>query len=240
MDNSPEPERSASAELPTDSAPADVALPPAYKLVAYGGTPIVRWWGRMTVTGLDALPTRGPTLLACNHDSYWDPIAISAATKHHRQLQALAKDSLWEVPVVSWVASNAGHIPVKRGAGDREALLIAEQSLRDGACIGIFLEGTRSLGRELRARSGLGHLAAAVPEAQVVCCRVTGTVNVPRFGRRPRIGVEFFRPAGGGLQEGEEPQALCQRLLDEIRSGAPRDIAGRKHRATAARGETPG
>lgn len=220
--------------------PADVTLPPAYKLVAYGGTPIVRWWGRMTVTGLDALPTSGPTLLALNHDSYWDPIAVAAATKHHRQLQALAKDSLWNVPVVKWVASNAGHIPVARGKGDREALATAEQSLRDGSCIGIFLEGTRSLGRDLRARSGLGHLAAAVPEAEIVCCRVTGTVDVPRLGRRPRIGVEFFRPAGGGMQPGEEPREFCQRLLDEIRAGAPRDVAGRKHRAAIARGETPG
>lgn len=214
-------------------------LPPAYKLVAYGGTPIMRGWGRMTVTGLDTLPTSGPTLLAVNHDSYWDPIAVAAATKRHRQLQALAKDSLWRVPVVKYVVRNAGHIPVSRGSGDRTALETAEQSLRDGACIGIFLEGTRSLGRDLRARSGLGHLAAAVPEAIVVCCRVTDTVNVPRIGRRPHVGVEFFRPAGGGMQPGEEPQVFCQRLLDEIRAGAPRDIAGRKHRAAHARGEPP-
>jgi 1-acyl-sn-glycerol-3-phosphate acyltransferase len=214
-------------------------LPPGYKIVAFGATPVVKWWGRLTVTGLDQLPASGPTLLAVNHDSYWDPVAIAVATRRRRQLQALAKDTLWEVPIVRTITKSAGHIPVKRGSGDREALTIAEQSLRDGACIGIFIEGTRSLGRDLRARSGLGHLAAAVPEAEIVCCRVTGTVNVPRLAWRPRIGVEFYRPAGGGIGAGEKPREFSQRLLDEIREGAPRDVAGRKHRAATARGRTP-
>jgi hypothetical protein len=44
------------------------------------------------------------------------------------------------------------------------------------------------------------------------------------------VRVRFFRPAEGGLSNGEEPTALAPRLLAEIRSQAPIAVAGRKRR----------
>ena len=212
-------------------------FPPAYRAVMLGATPFIRGWGRLAVSGLDALPPSGPALLCANHDSYWDPLAIGIAAYGRRPIRALAKASLWNVPLVSQVLTGCGHIPIERGAGDRGALDRAAAELRDGACIGVFIEGTRSLGRDLRARSGFGHLAQTTPDAQIVCCRVNGAADVPRLTMRPRVTVEFFAPAGGGMQPGEDAQAFCQRLLDEIREGAPRAIAGRRRRRAAARGE---
>ena len=89
-----------------------------------------------------------------------------------------------------------GQIPIERGKGDAHAMDRAIEELRDGRCIGVFPEGTRSLGRELRARSGFGRLADAVPEAQIVCCTVEGTVDIPKFPKsRPHVRVRFFPPA---------------------------------------------
>jgi 1-acyl-sn-glycerol-3-phosphate acyltransferase len=104
----------------------------------------------------------------------------------------------------------------------------AIEELRDGACIGIFPEGTLSSGKVLRARSGIGRLAQDVPEAQVVCCAVEGTVDLVRFPRRPSIRVAFFPPADGGPQPGEAPGAFAARLLAEIRERAPHAKAGRR------------
>ena len=123
-----------------------------------------------------------------------------------------------------------GQIPIQRGKSDTGAMDRAVQELRAGACIGIFPEGTRSKGTELRARSGFGRLALAVPEAEVVCVAITGTVDIPRFPKRPRVGVHFYRPAGGGLQPGEDAAALGARLLAEVRERAPRVACGRKVR----------
>jgi len=213
-------------------------FPAAYKALMAVARPTTACWGRLEVEGLEHLPASGPTLICGNHDSYWDPLAVGAACYPRRQIQAMAKHSLWDVPVLGRILTNAGHVPVERGKGDGVAMRHAEAALRDGACIGVFLEGTRSLGRPLRARSGLGHLAAAVPEAEIVSCAITGTTEMTQR-TRPQIKVRIFRPAGGGLQEGEDPTAFCQRLLDEIRAEAPRAIAGRKRRAAAARGEVP-
>jgi 1-acyl-sn-glycerol-3-phosphate acyltransferase len=194
-------------------------------------TPIVRWWGRLEVSGLEHMPPFGPVLLAGNHDSYWDPVAVGIAGLPRRQIRALAKSSLWKIRGLGRVLDGMGQIPIDRGAGDARALDRAVAELRAGACIGVFPEGTRSLGRVLRARSGFGRLAAAVPEARVVCCTVTGTSDISSFPRRPRVRVHFFTPAGGGLLNGETPGELSARLLAEIRADAP--IVSCKRRAPA-------
>jgi 1-acyl-sn-glycerol-3-phosphate acyltransferase len=192
--------------------------------------PIVRGWGRLEVSGLDALPETGPVLLAGNHDSYWDPIAVGMAGLPRRQIHALAKSSLWK-PVIGRVLDGMGQIPIERGRGDARALETAIERLRGGACIGVFPEGTRSLGRQLRARSGFGRLAEAVPEAEVVCCTCTGTTDIAQFPKRPKIRVRFFKPAGGGLNHGEGAADLAMRLLEEIRAEAPIAAAGGRRKS---------
>jgi 1-acyl-sn-glycerol-3-phosphate acyltransferase len=211
-------------------------ITPAYRGVMAVSTPLVCWWGRLRVTGLETLPLTGPVLLAGNHDSYWDPVAIGIAGQPRRQIRALAKSSLWK-PGIGWVLDGMGQIPIDRGAGDARALDRAIEELRAGACIGIFPEGTRSLGRQLRGRSGIGRLAEAVPEAAIVSCTVQETVDIPKFpAQRPHVRVDFFPPARGGLQPGESHTAFGQRLVDELRERAPRTIAGRKRARQGVKG----
>lgn len=209
-------------------------LSPAYHAVMLASwLPLVPW-GRLEVSGLEHLPESGPVLVAGNHDSYWDPIAIGFAARGRRQIHALAKDSLWKFAPVGKVLDGMGQIPIKRGAGDADALSAAVAALRAGKCIGVFLEGTRSLGKPLRARSGFGRLAAEVPEAEIVCVTVVGTADVAAFPKRPALSVRFFRPAGGGLAPGESPADFGARLLAEVRADAPVVAAGRRRRAALA------
>src|SRR6059058_1705229 len=164
-------------------------ITPAYRGVMIAARPGVVWWGRLQVTGVELLPLEGPLLVVGDHDSYWDTVATGIAAMPRRQVRALAKSSMWKNRLLGPVLTGMGQIPIERGSGDAGALDRAIEELRAGACIGIYPEGTRSLGRVLRARSGFGRLAAAVPEAEVVCVAVTGTVDIPRFPRRPRVRV---------------------------------------------------
>jgi 1-acyl-sn-glycerol-3-phosphate acyltransferase len=203
-------------------------ISPTYRAAMAASTPAVRWWGRLQVSGQEHLPADGPVLLAANHDSYWDTVTVGIAGMPKRQVKALAKSSLWK-PGLGKILDGMGQIPIERGKGDANAIARAIDELRAGSCIGVFPEGTRSLGRELPARSGFGRLAEAVPEAAIVCCAVVGTVDIPKFPRsRPRVSVRFFPPAGGGLQPGESHRDFGARLLAELRAGAPIAHAGRK------------
>ena len=194
-------------------------IPPVYRAVMAAAGPIVRWWGRLEVVGLDNLPRHGATIVPANHDSAWDPVVIAFAARRHRQIQALAKASLWKNPLLRRVLDGMGQIPVRRGQADTDALDAAVQCLQAGGCLGIFPEGTRSLGRQLRARSGAGRLAQAVPEARIVCAAVSGTVDIARFPRRPRLKVTFFEPAPA--PPSESALELSARLTAELRAIAP-------------------
>jgi 1-acyl-sn-glycerol-3-phosphate acyltransferase len=186
----------------------------------------VALWGGLAVEGLDSVPESGPLLVVGNHDSHWDPLMVGVAAMKRRQIRALAKSTLWDVRGLGPILNGMGQIPIVRGAGDVEALARAIETLRAGACIGVFPEGTRSKSRELRARSGFGRLADAVPEAQLVSCAVTGTVGIPKFPKqRPHVRVHFFTPSGGQRRSDEEPNELSARLLAEIRADAPRVAA---------------
>jgi 1-acyl-sn-glycerol-3-phosphate acyltransferase len=194
--------------------------------------PVVRFWGRLEVEGLENLPAEGPLLIVGNHDSYWDPVVIGLAAIRRRQIRALSKSSLWKVKGLNKVLDGMGQIPIVRGSGDADALDRAITELRAGSCIGIFPEGTRSLGRTLRPRSGLGRLVAAVPEATIVPTAVTGSTDIPRFPKRPRLHVRFLAPAEG-LRPGESPSDLAVRVVAEIRALAPITPAGRRPKKIA-------
>lgn len=197
--------------------------------------PLIRRWGRLEASGVELIPLSGPTLVVANHESYWDPIAIGVAGIERRQIRALAKDTLWNIKPLAPVLNGMGQVPIKRGAGDAAALQLAIEHLKSGECIGIFPEGTSSRGRTLRARSGVGRLAEAVPEARIVCCAVRGTVALARFPDRPKLSVEFFEPREGQRRADESPKDLSVRLLTEIRERAPIEISGRRKRVAERR-----
>jgi len=204
-----------------------------YRFAMAINVPIVRLWGRLQVEGEEHIPADGPLLIVGNHDSYWDPVVVGMAAVRRRQIRALAKSSLWKVKVLNKVLDGMGQIPIVRGSGDAGALDAAISALRAGSCIGIFPEGTRSLGRKLRPRSGLGRLVAAVPEAVIVPVAVTGSTDIPRFPKRPRLHVRFLAPVEG-LRPGESPSDLAVRIVEQIRAIAPITVAGRRPREIAA------
>lgn len=188
----------------------------------------VAWWGRLRVEGLESVPTSGPLLIVGNHDSHWDPVMVGVAASARRQIRALAKSDLWQVRGLAPILNGMGQIPIERGKGDKEALARAIETLRAGACIGVFPEGTRSRGTVLRARSGVGRLALEVPSAHVTLVAIEGTSELTGFPRRPRIRLRFFDPAGGQPRPGEDPGELSARLLAEIRELVPPTLSYRK------------
>jgi 1-acyl-sn-glycerol-3-phosphate acyltransferase len=201
-----------------------------YRVVMILVTPILRWWGRLQVVGSACIPTSGPLVMIVNHDTAWDPLVVGVAAGR-RPVLALARSSLWDMRVLGWVLDRMRQIPIQRGRGDLAAMSAAITRLRQGACIGVFPEGTVSRGRTMRPRSGAGRLVLAVPQTRLLGVSVTGAVDIVRFPRRPRIRVEFFEPSAGGPLPGESAVAITRRMMAEVRERAPYAVPGRRKKA---------
>jgi len=193
--------------------------------------------GPGTVEGLENVPRSGPVLVVANHCSNFDPPFLGWAVGHRtgRILHFMAKEEMRTWPVVGFLARNAGVFFVRRGEGDRGAQRLALQLLEDGALVGIFPEGTRSLdGRLSEGRAGAALLAmrTGVP---VLPVGIAGTHRIfPGRSRWPhrsrvtiRVGEPFQLPV---VSDGLDRQALRQgtdRMMRAIAALVPAEQRGR-------------
>ena len=121
--------------------------------------PIFRFLFRGKTIGNSTLPKTGGVVVVSNHGSHLDPPILGHALG--RPVAFMAKSELFKVPILSFIISACGAYPVKRGAGDREALRNASNRLLEGWATGVFLDGTRQEnGRVNYPKAGAALLAA--------------------------------------------------------------------------------
>ncbi|HEV7536708.1 MAG TPA: lysophospholipid acyltransferase family protein, partial [Acidimicrobiia bacterium] len=106
------------------------------------------------ISGLEHIPEAGPVLLAANHVSFLDPLALgSVADRRGRRVRFLAMAELFRSPVSGRLLKGLGHIPVaRRTESARSSLTAALTQLGWGECVGIFPEG--GLSKDLEPRAG--------------------------------------------------------------------------------------
>ncbi|USK36319.1 1-acyl-sn-glycerol-3-phosphate acyltransferase [Bacillus sp. F19] len=128
---------------------------------------------RIEVKGKEHFPKEGAILLCSNHIDNLDPPTVGISAP--RQVHFMAKEELFQVPVLGGIVRKVGSFPVKRGMSDREALRNGLNVLKDGGVLGLFPEGTRSKDGKLgKGLAGAGFFALR-SNALVVPCAVIGT-----------------------------------------------------------------
>ncbi|GAA1518081.1 lysophospholipid acyltransferase family protein [Nocardioides humi] len=195
--------------------------------------PVVRWYTRPRVAGLDRVPAHGPVIVAANHLAEIDSLVLSLVLP--RQPRFLAKAEYYDGAglrgrLERWLCSATGQIPVDRSGGDAAAVSLGAASavLRDGGVWAIYPEGTRSPdGRLHRGHTGVVRVARAVPEAVVLPVGLAGTADVDPPGRRGwrrgRVTVVVGAPVD--VREGEVREAtdLLMRAIGELTGQQPLD-----------------
>jgi 1-acyl-sn-glycerol-3-phosphate acyltransferase len=196
-----------------------------YRFLWVALRPFVQWPFRMRFLGRSRVPARGGVILAPNHESYLDPVAVGLALR--RSLNFMARDDLWRHPALGWLLDRLHTFPVKRGAADRGAIAEASRRLEAGEPVLIFPQGTRHHAKGLAGlEEGAGGTAliALRSGCPVVPVGIHGTERVlpqgARFIRFPRVTIAFGEPIDpADIPEGgrrERMDALTSRIMEGI------------------------
>ncbi|MHA3704411.1 lysophospholipid acyltransferase family protein [Jatrophihabitans sp. YIM 134969] len=128
---------------------------------------------KLRYRGVEHLPRTGGVILAVNHISYADPVIIGRFVYDAgRNPRYLAKDSLFDVPILGRGLRGMGQVPVHRGGPHaKEALDSAVEALRRGETIIVYPEGTVTRDPDhwpAAGKTGIARLALLAPEIPVV------------------------------------------------------------------------
>jgi 1-acyl-sn-glycerol-3-phosphate acyltransferase len=142
--------------------------------------------------GQENFPAEGGMILAANHLSYADVLALSLfADGAGRYPVFLAKASLFKIKILGPIIVKLGQLPVYRGQADAALVLRdAEQGVRDGACVIFYPESTVTRDPDLWpmvAKTGVARLALATG-APVIPVAHWGAQRILPYGSlRPRL-----------------------------------------------------
>ncbi|ADI02248.1 MAG TPA: 1-acyl-sn-glycerol-3-phosphate acyltransferase [Syntrophothermus lipocalidus] len=166
---------------------------------------------RWRVEGIENVPASGPVIIAANHVSNWDPVAVGAALT--RTVHFMAKEEMFENQVLAKFFTAIHAFPVKRGAPDRKAIRRALELLGEGQVVGMFPEGTRSKTGELRKPQPGVAMIALKARAQIVPVACIGTRGlVPCGWRRPFI-IRIGKPVEYGEYYGSR---LSTQVIEDV------------------------
>jgi 1-acyl-sn-glycerol-3-phosphate acyltransferase len=146
------------------------------------------------VVGRENIPRKGALIFTTNHFSVGDPPLLIGIFP--RRIVWMAKQELFDLPLIGKLYNMGGFIPVRRFEGDLRAIRRSQDALRRGHVLGMFPEGTRSGGKLGRGEPGTA-LIALRTGAPVLPAAIWGTehVKLPRdLFRRTRVHVRFGEP----------------------------------------------
>ena len=192
-----------------------------YGLVEVLLRPPVRRGLRWRIEGLERIPSEGPVLLASNHLSYFDPIAVANVTDlAGRRVRYLAKAELFEHRVMAAALRRMGQIPVERGTGDAGALEAAAAALGRGRLVHVFPEGTISDDLDpMAGKTGLARLAKAAG-VDVLTLGLWGTQRVipPKGRKAERFRTPITAVVGETVRVGPDanPRETTDRIMAAI------------------------
>ncbi|WP_142826467.1 lysophospholipid acyltransferase family protein [Planococcus soli] len=172
---------------------------------------------RFEIIGAENFPKEGGILLCSNHIHALDPPVVGMTAP--RTVHFMAKEELFNAPILGPILPKVNAFPVKRGMSDREALRTALKILKNGDVVGLFPEGTRSTDGVLKkGLSGAGFFALR-GNADVMPCAIIGPYKAFRkvkvvYGEPIRMAP--FRERKASVDEVTEAiMSSIQKILDD-------------------------
>ena len=180
------------------------------------------------------IPATGPAIVAANHSSALDPLAVGIGSRR-RLVRFLIDHAYYQLPFMKYFFAALGFIPVDRSGPDISGIRAAMRALENGDVVGIFPEGDMGDGMSLRAGKHGAAVLALASGAPVIPVYIAGT------HRHESLKTDLLRPAKVRVYYGAPMtfNGLAARrkepaVLDEVTGHIMDAIAKLKIRADAA------
>lgn len=157
-----------------------------YRILRFLASLILWFVASVKYEGLENIPKEGNYIVAPNHVTWFDPVAV--ALKLPNISAYIAKEEIFKSKFS--ILLKPFHVfPVKRGQGDKGAIEVAENYLNLGYNLTIFPEGTRSKDGKLgKGKSGIVVISSAT-RSDVLPVGIT----VRKKGKRTKMTVKYGR-----------------------------------------------
>ena len=150
---------------------------------------------KFTASGVENIPSSGPTIIMMNHIGFLDPVACVFMSPD-RWVIPMSKIENMNNAFFRWVINQYGAYTIDRDRLDRTGLNNSIALMRSGELILIAPEGTRQKHGLVEPKDGMAYVAAKA-EAMIVPTAVIGS---DKFGselkrlRRAHVHVAFGKP----------------------------------------------
>ncbi len=187
--------------------------------------PVMHWWLRLDAAGMEHLPPTGPCILAPNHNSALDPIAIAAVLSPPQRRNTFwggFTEQMFSTPWMRAVSRGFRVLPVAPAKRPVTSLAYAAAALARGGMLVWFPEGRRHPGEAIKPfRPGVGSLARAQRAALVPCLiRNTGAALPPGawWPKRRRLVLRMGPAADATTLEAEgKGDTPAERIAEALR-----------------------
>lgn len=192
-----------------------------YKLARIAAFSIVRTLYGLRRVGRDRVPSTGPLVIVCNHQSHFDPPIVSFCCDV-RATHFMARDSLFKFKPFGALISSLQAFPVSRGDADTGAIKEAVRRTTMGGAVLLFPEGTRSRDGSVGEFKRGALLILKRAKCPVLPIGLDGPIDAfPRTRSFPRLfGVRIAAVVGEPIPYDElfadGPDAALEKLRAEV------------------------
>lgn len=175
-------------------------MEPAYGTAIFVARQIFRVQGlKITVSGVENLPTSGGAVVAINHTGYLDFMLAGLPAYRQglgRKVRFMAKQEVFDHKITGPLMRSFRHIPVDRDSG-AASYAAAVDNLRAGELVGVYPEATISRSFEIKEfKSGAARMAveAGVPIIPHVIwgAQRVWTKGHPKKIFRPKVPIQVI------------------------------------------------